>query len=141
VFGLLISSIWLVYSQQSIYSAFITTAAMFGVMSIIGYTTRIDLSKFGVILFMGLIGLIIASLVNLFLQNPLIYWVLTYFGVALFCGLTAYDTQWIKRNAASVAYQGNGQAAARVALVGAFHLFMDFVNLFLFLLRIFGNRR
>ena len=139
LFGLLVSSIWLYYSSQTITSAFITTGAMFGIMSILGYTTRIDLSKLGAIFLMALIGLIVGSLVNLFMQNAAIYWVLTFAGIVIFCGLTAYDTQWIRRNAGSVAVSGDGQAAGRIALVGAFRLFMDFVNLFLFLLRLFGQ--
>jgi FtsH-binding integral membrane protein len=139
LFGLLVSSIWVYYGTGTITSAFITTGAMFGIMSILGYTTRLDLSKLGAIFLMALIGLIVGSLVNLFMHNAVIYWVLTFAGIVIFCGLTAYDTQWIRRNAGSVAISGDGQAAGRIALVGAFRLFMDFVNLFLFLLRLFGQ--
>lgn len=141
LFGFLISSIWIEYKASTIFSAFVTTAAMFGVMSIIGYTTKINLAKFGPILFMGLIGVIIASLVNLFLHNSTIYWIVTYAAVVIFTGLIAYDTQWIRKNAAAIANSGDGQAAGRIALIGAFRLFLDFVNLFLNLLRIFGGRR
>jgi FtsH-binding integral membrane protein len=139
IFGLLISAIWLVYSGESIFSTFITTGAMFGIMSILGYTTKMDLSKLGSILLMALIGLIVGSIVNIFIGGSVLYLILTILGIVIFCGLTAYDTQWIRRNAGSIVYSGDGQAAGRLALVGAFRLFMDFVNLFLFLLRIFGQ--
>jgi len=138
LFGVLISSIWAVYGSGPIYSAFVTTAAMFGIMAILGFTTRLDLSRMGSILFMALIGLLIVSLVNIFLGSGLLFWLISLGGVVIFSGLTAYDTQWIKRNAASLAYSGGGQAVGRFALVAAFHLFMDFVNLFLFILRLFG---
>ncbi len=144
LFGLLISSIWVYYGTGAITSAFITTGAMFGIMSILGYTTRLDLSKLGAIFLMALIGLIVASLVNIFLPLPSglsepLYWIITLAGIVIFCGLTAYDTQWIRRNAGSIVSVGDGQAVGRLALVGAFRLFMDFVNLFLFLLRLFGQ--
>lgn len=138
VFGFLISSIWLVYASDTIFRAFITTAAMFGIMSILGFTTKLDLSRMGTILLVALVGLIVASIVNIFLGNFVLYFVISLAGVVIFCGLIAYETQWIKRNAATVVASGNGQAVGRLALVGAFHLFMDFVNLFLFLLRLFG---
>lgn len=141
IFGLLISSIWFYYTTGAIFSTFITTGAMFGIMSILGYTTKMDLSKLGSILLMALIGLIVGSIVNIFLGGGVLYMILTILGIIIFCGLTAYDTQWIRRNAGSIVYAGDGQAAGRLALVGAFRLFMDFVNLFLFLLRIFGGNR
>jgi FtsH-binding integral membrane protein len=147
LFGLLISSIWYFYTEGTIVSTFITTAAMFGIMSILGYTTRLDLSKLGAIFMMAIVGLIVGSLVNLFLHSGPLYYLLTFAGIVIFCGLTAYDTQWIRRNAGMIvsagASSGDGQAVGRLALVGAFRLFMDFVNLFLFLLRLFvqGGRR
>lgn len=143
VFGFLISSIWYAYGTGTIFRAFITTAAMFGIMSIIGFTTKLDLSRLGAIFLMALIGLIVASIVNLFLGSSLLYFIISLLGVVIFSGLIAYNTQWIKRNAASVVTTGDGQAVGRLALVGAFQLFLDFVNLFLFLLRLFGmgNRR
>jgi FtsH-binding integral membrane protein len=150
LFGLLISSIWAFYATGPIFSAFVTTGAMFGIMSILGYTTKLDLSKLGAIFMMAIIGLIVGSLVNMFMQNGPLYWVLTFAGIVIFCGLTAYDTQWIRRNAGAVVAAGAAgstggagvaQAAGRLALVGAFRLFMDFVKLFLFLLRIFGGDR
>ncbi|MFQ3536002.1 MAG: Bax inhibitor-1/YccA family protein [Aggregatilineales bacterium] len=140
VFGYMLAGILLTFQIGDIMAALIATAGMFGVMSFLGYTTKIDLSRFGSIFLMALIGLIIASLVNIFLRSPAITWVITYAGVLIFAGLTAYDTQWIKNNAAAIVETGDQTGAQRLALIGAFHLFMDFVNLFLFLLRIFANR-
>ena len=140
VFGLMISSIFLVYSQSSIWETFLATAGMFGVMAIIGYTTKLDLSRLGSILLLALVGILVASIVNFFLASAALYWIVTYAGIAIFCGLTAYDMQWIKRQAVSMTGAGNAVAVERVALIGAFHLFLDFVNLFMFLLRIFGRR-
>ncbi len=140
VFGYMLAGILLTFQIGDIIAALIATAGMFGVMSFLGYTTKIDLSRFGSILLMALIGLFIASLVNIFLRSPAVTWVITYAGVLIFAGLTAYDTQWIKNNAAAIVETGDQTGAQRLALIGAFHLFMDFVNLFLFLLRIFANR-
>jgi FtsH-binding integral membrane protein len=141
IFGFFTSVLFLEYTAASIFGAFIATAGMFAVMSLIGYTTKMDLSRFGAIFFMALIGLIIASLVNFFLNNTVLYWVISYAGVVIFAGLTAYDTQWIKKQAAAVAINGKTQAESRVALIGAFKLFLDFINLFLFLVRILGRQR
>ncbi len=142
LFGFMISTVLVSYSLPSIATAFVTAAAMFGIMSIIGFTTKVNLAKFGPILFMALIGLIIGSLVNIFfLPAAWLYWGLTYLGVIVFAGLVAYDTQWIARNAATIAEKGDEQAAGKIALIGAFRLFLDFVNLFLYLLRIFGRSR
>jgi uncharacterized protein len=141
VFGFMISSIFVVYTPTSILQAFVATALMFGVMAVIGFTTKLDLSRLGTILLLALIGLLIATVVNFFLASGLLYWIVTYAGVVIFCGLTAYDMQWIKRQAVSLSGSGNEVAVGRVALIGAFHLFLDFVNLFLFLLRIFGRGR
>jgi FtsH-binding integral membrane protein len=141
VFGFLISSLFLEYQAGTIWAAFAATAGMFAVLSLIGYTTKLDLSKFGAILFMALIGLIIASVVNFFLKNDAIYWIVSYLGVVIFAGLTAYNTQAIKRRAAAVALDGKTDGEARVALYGAFTLFLTFVNLFLFILRILGGGR
>lgn len=140
LFGYMLGGILLAYQIGDIMAAFIATAGMFGVMSFLGYTTKIDLSRFGSIFMMALIGLIIASIVNIFLRSPAVTWIITYAGVLIFAGLTAYDTQWIKNNAAAIAETGDQTGAQRIALIGAFHLFLDFVNLFLFLLRIFANR-
>ncbi len=141
IFGFFTSLLFLEYTADSIFGAFIATAGMFAVMSLIGYSTKLDLSKFGAIFFMALIGLIIASVVNFFLQNSALYWIISYAGVVIFAGLTAYDTQWIKKQAAAVAINGKTDAEARVALIGAFKLFLDFINLFLFLVRILGRQR
>lgn len=143
LFGFMISTIFVEYTASSIWSAFLTTAAMFGAMSLIGYTTRLDLSKLGAVLVMALIGLIIASVVNFFLHSAMLYWIVSIAGVVIFSGLTAYDTQWIKRQALSLggSHGAGSEMAQRVALLGAFRLFLDFVNLFLSLLRIFGRQR
>ncbi|MBO9309065.1 MAG: Bax inhibitor-1/YccA family protein [Chloroflexi bacterium] len=140
LFGYMLGGILLAYRIGDIMAAFIATAGMFGVMSFLGYTTKIDLSRFGSIFIMALIGLLIASIVNIFLRSPAVTWVITYAGVLIFAGLTAYDTQWIKNNAAAIAETGDQTGAQRIALIGAFHLFLDFVNLFLYLLRVFSNR-
>jgi len=139
VFGFLITSVFETYSKASIVSAFLTTLVMFGGMSLLGYTTRLNLARFGAVLIMALIGVIIASVVNFFLHSTVLEWVLTYASVVIFAGLTAYDTQWIKRNALSLAGSATEGAVRRMALLGAFRLFLDFINLFLNLLRIFGG--
>lgn len=139
VFGFLITSVFETYSKASIVSAFLTTLVMFGVMSLIGYTTRINLARFGAILIMALIGVIIASIANFFLHSSILEWVLTYASVVIFAGLTAYDTQWIRRNALAMAGSATEGIVRRVALLGAFRLFLDFINLFLNLLRVFGG--
>jgi FtsH-binding integral membrane protein len=138
--GLTLSTIFLVYTQSSIASTFFVTAATFGCMSMYGYTTQRDLTSLRSFLFMGLIGLIVASLVNLFLQSELIYWLLSYVGVGIFMGLTAYDTQKIKQLSRMVSGQDN-ETFQKVAIMGALRLYLDFVNLFLYLLRLFGRRR
>lgn len=142
LFGFMISTIFVEYTASSIATAFLTTAAMFGAMTLIGYTTHLDLSKLGAVLLMALIGIIIASVVNFFLHSALLYWIVSIGGVIVFSGLTAYDTQWIKRQALSLASSSADEGMAhRIALIGAFRLFLDFVNLFISLLRIFGRNR
>lgn len=136
VFGFMTSSIFVIYEPGTIATAFFVTAATFGAMTIYGYTTKADLTRLGSILIMALIGLIIATIVNIFARSTLIYALVNYAGVLIFVGLTAYDTQWIKNNAARVAGSGSTDQGARVALFGAFHLFLDFVNLFMFILRV-----
>jgi uncharacterized protein len=137
--GVTLSIIFAVYTTASIAGTFFVTAGMFGAMAAIGWITKRDLSKLGSILIMALIGIILASIVNIFLKNEAIYWVITYAGVAIFCGLTAYDMQKIKRlqEAGADAYSEQGKKAA---VMGALTLYLDFINLFLFLLRIFGRR-
>ena len=136
--GLTLSGIFLVYTYTSIAQTFLATAATFGVMSLYGATTKRDLSTAGNLLVMGLIGLIIGSVVNLFWANSVLYWLITYLGIAVFIGLTAWDTQEIKRMSQQ-AYDDT--TAQRVAIIGALKLYLDFINLFVLLLRIFGSRR
>lgn len=133
--GLTLSVIFLVYTADSIASTFAVTAAMFGAMSIYGYVTRKDLTSWGSFLFMGLIGIVIASLVNIFLRNDAVSWVVSAIGVIVFTGLTAYDTWKIKALAAE------GAEGRKPAILGALTLYLDFINLFLMLLRLMGGRR
>jgi len=137
--GATMSVIFLVYDASSIATVFFITAGTFGAMAAIGYTTNKDLSSLGRILFMALIGLVIATVVNLFLKSPAMMMILSYIGVIVFVGLTAWDSQKIKQmlmQATDV-----DEATQKVALLGALTLYLDFVNLFLYLLRIFGRRR
>lgn len=136
--GLTMSFIFLVYTSNSIATTFYVTAGTFGAMSLYGYYTKKDLTSIGNIAIMGLIGIIIASIVNMFLQNDMMYWIITYLGVAIFVGLTAYDTQKLK----NLGSQGfvNDESMEKTSILGALTLYLDFINMFLFLLRIFGNR-
>lgn len=138
--GVTMSFIFLVYTQASIASTFLITAGTFGSMSLFGLLTKKDLSSWGSILFMGLIGVIIASIVNMFWANSTLYWIVSYAGVFLFVGLTAYDTQKIKRILLQPGIEVNS-ATQKLALMGALSLYLDFINLFLYMLRIFGNRK
>ena len=137
--GLTFSLLFFVYTSASIASTFFICAAMFGSVSVFGYITKMDLSKIGAFAFMGLIGLIIASVVNMFLRNEMLYWIISYVGVLIFVGLTAWDTQKIKRLAQSI--DGKSEAGKKAAIMGALNLYLDFINMFLFLLRIMGSRR
>lgn len=136
--GVTMSSIFLVYTMESIASTFFITAGTFGAMSVIGLVTRMDLSRIGSILIMALVGLIIATIVNIFLGSETLYWVISYVGVLIFVGLTAFDTQKIKDMI--VMYGSADEMGYKIALIGALTLYLDFVNLFLYLLRILGNR-
>jgi uncharacterized protein len=136
--GLSLASIFLVYTGASVTRVFFISAATFGAMSLYGYTTRRDLTAVGSFMFMGLIGIVIASLVNIFLQSSGLYWVISVIGVLVFVGLTAYDTQSIKE---MYDVHDDGTVAGRKAVMGALRLYLDFINLFLMLLRIFGDRR
>ncbi len=138
--GLTLASIFLVYTYSSIASTFFVTAGMFGAMSFWGYTTKRDLSKMGSILFMALIGLLLASLVNFWLKSPALMWAITYIGVLVFVGLTAYDTQKLKAIGENIDTRDK-ENLRRYSIMGALTLYLDFINLFLMLLRIFGNRR
>ncbi len=137
--GLTLSAIFLVYAEATIALAFFVTAGMFGVMTLYGFFTKTDLTRFGNILGMALVGFIIASVVNLFLRSEAFYWIVTYAGIAIFTGLIAYDSQRIKEMA--LAGVGRGDEGQRHAVMGALRLYLDFVNLFLLLLRVFGRRR
>ncbi len=139
--GLTFSVLFIVYTLGSVASAFVATAALFGVMSIIGYTTKMDLSKMGSFLFMGLIGLIIATLVNMFWTNTVLGSIITFAGILIFLGLTIFDTQRIKRMTATALQQGDENVQARMGILGALSLYLDFINLFLFILRLGGRRR
>lgn len=138
--GLTLSMILIMYTGASIASTFVICAGMFGAMSLYGYTTKRDLSGMGSILFMGLIGIILASVVNIWLQSPALMWAVTYIGVLVFVGLTAYDTQKLK-NMGSQLDANDKDGFRKYAILGALTLYLDFINLFLMLLRIFGNRR
>ena len=137
--GVTMSSIFMLYTAESIAYVFFITAGMFLVMSVLGYVTRMDLSKVGSVLFMALIGIIIASVVNIFLEAEMLYWSIRVVGGVVFTGLAAYDTQKIKHML--VEYGTADDLGNRFALLGALTLYLDFINLFLFLLRIFGNRK
>jgi len=136
--GLMLSSIFLVYTGTSITRVFFISAASFGALSLYGYTTQRDLSAMGSFLFMGLIGLIIASLVNMFLQSGMMSFVISCVGVLIFAGLTAWDTQKIKEMYSPM---DDGTIAGRKAVMGALSLYLDFINIFMFLLRLLGDRR
>lgn len=136
--GVSLSTIFHIYTNSSITRVFLIAAIMFGALSIFGYTTRRDLSGFGTFLFMGLIGVLIAILVNLFLKSSRLDWLISIIGVGVFAGLTAYDTQRIK----GMYDRGDDAASAgRKAVMGALTLYLDFINLFMMMLRLMGNRR
>src|ERR1700685_761386 len=128
VVGIGIAPILLVYTGASVAEVFFITAATFGAMSLYGYTTKADLSGFGSFLFMGLIGIVIASVVNLFLHSAMMSWIVSIAGVLIFTGLTAYDTQWIKEKYVA---NDDGTVAGRKAILGALKLYLDFINLFM----------
>lgn len=135
--GLSLFPIFYIYTGASIAKTFFITAGTFGAMSIYGYCTNRDLSRWGSILFMALIGLIIASLVNIFLHSDQLGWIISIVGVLVFVGLTAWDTQKIKE----MALTAPGDTVGRLAVLGALTLYLDFINMFLYLLRFFGNSR
>lgn len=134
--GLTLAPIFLAYAHETIATTFFVTAGTFAAMSIYGYFTSNDLSRMGSILIMALFGIIIATLVNLFIKSETMMWIITYAGVLIFVGLTAWDTQQIK----NMAMTAPAEATGRLATIGALNLYLDFINLFLYLLRIFGNR-
>jgi FtsH-binding integral membrane protein len=133
--GVTLSTIFLAYTSTSITRVFFITGSMFLVMAIIGYLTKVDLSKLGFILLMGLVGIIIATIVNIFLRSDSLQTIISYLGVIIFLGLTAYDVQKIKQLYAQFGKAGN------IAILGALSLYLDFLNLFMFILEIFGVSR
>jgi uncharacterized protein len=136
--GISMATIFLAYTQASIASTFFITAATFGAMSLWGYTTRADLSRFGSFLMMGLIGILIASLVNMFMMSPMVNWLISVGGVVVFTGMTAWDVQRIKQTYA----EGCGvEANSKLAVMSALNLYLNFINLFTSLLRLLGDRR
>jgi FtsH-binding integral membrane protein len=136
--GLSLASIFLIYTGASVTRVFFISAATFGALSLWGYTTKRDLSGMGSFMFMGLIGIIIASLVNMFLQSSGLDWAISIIGVVVFAGLTGWDTQRIKE---MYSVNDDGTVAGRKAVMGALSLYLDFINLFLMMLRLFGDRR
>lgn len=139
IMGVSLSSIFVLYTGESIARAFFITAGTFGAMSLYGYTTKKDLSGMGSFLFMGVIGMIIASIVNFFLESSALQFGLSVVTVLVFVGLTAYDTQKLKHTYAMVA--GHAEAMSKAVIMGALSLYMDFINIFVALLQLFGNRR
>ena len=136
--GALLSYIFLVYTASSVATVFFITAGTFGAMALVGYTTKTDLTSIGKYLFMALIGLIIATVVNVFIKSEGFTYILSYIGVLIFVGLTAYDSQKIKQML--IQAPDAGESAQKLALLGALTLYLDFINLFIYLLRIFGKR-
>lgn len=137
--GAMLSSIFMIYTAASIASVFFITAATFAVMALIGYTTKTDLTSVGKLLFMALIGLVIATIVNMFIGSSTMTMICSYVGVLIFVGLTAYDSQKIKNMLMQA--PDAGESSQKLALLGALALYLDFINLFIYLLRIFGDRR
>lgn len=137
--GIMLSSIFLIYTSSSIASCFFITAGTFMGMSAFGYYTKRDLTAMGNLLYMALLGIIIASVVNIFIHSTMLYWITTYIGVIIFVGLIAYDTQKIKDMNDSV--PAGSDAQKKLAMIGAMSLYLDFINLFLYILRIFGGRK
>lgn len=137
--GLTFSVLFLVYTGGSIASTFFICAGMFAAVSVFGYVTKMDLSKMGTYLFMALIGLIIASVVNIFLNSNTLNWIISYVGVIIFVGLTAYDTQKIKKMSQTTDF--DSEQGKKGAVMGALTLYLDFINMFLFMLRILGDRK
>jgi uncharacterized protein len=135
--GISFSFIFFIYNIGSIINVFLSTTALFAVMAIAGYTTKTDLTKMGSLLMIGVIGIVIASLINMFMHSAGFDYLISILGVIIFTGLTAYDVQKIK----NIGYEANGSDTAKLGIVGALTLYLDFINLFLFLLRLFGGKK
>jgi FtsH-binding integral membrane protein len=140
VMGLSISSIFLVFTGMSIIQVFLVTSIAFAGLSLWGYTTKKDISGWGSFLIMGVIGLIVASIINIFLGSPAIAFAVSILGVLIFAGLTAYDTQSIKNEYIAHAQHGDSEWLGKSAILGALRLYLDFINMFMFLLQLLGNR-
>jgi len=140
VMGLSISWIFAAFTGLSIANTFLVTSIAFAGLSLVGYTTKRDLSGMGSFLIMGVIGLIVASIINLFLQSPVMHYAISFIGVLIFAGLTAYDTQKIKNDYIAHAVHGDQEWLGKAAIMGALNLYMDFINMFMFLLQFLGNR-
>jgi FtsH-binding integral membrane protein len=138
--GLSLSSIFLVYTDTSIAQTFLVTAVAFAGLSLYGYTTKRDLSGFGTFLMMGLIGILVASIVNIFLASSALAFAISVIGVLIFAGLTAFDTQSIKNEYIQHAQMGDSEWLGKSAIMGALRLYLDFINMFMFLLQFLGNR-
>ena len=138
--GISLSSIFLVFTGQSIVQVFLITSIAFAGLSLYGYTTKKDISAWGAFLIMGVIGLIVASIVNIFLASAAMTFAISILGVLIFAGLTAYDTQKIKTTYLAHAHHGDQEWLAKAAIMGALNLYLDFINMFMFLLQLFGNR-
>jgi FtsH-binding integral membrane protein len=137
--GMSLSFILLAYTGASVFKTFIVTSGMFGIMAVTGYTTKMDLTRFGSLMFMGLIGIIIASLLNMFMRSETMDYVISFIGVLVFTGLTAYDVQKLKRIGSGVQY--GAESTRKLVILGALNLYLDFINLFLFLLRFLGVKK
>lgn len=138
--GMSLSFILLIYTAASVYKTFAVAAGMFGIMAVMGYTTKTDLTRFGSIMIMGLVGIMIAMVVNFFLKSAAMDYVISVLGVLIFTGLTAYDVQKLKRIGMGIGVEGDA-VVRKVSILGALTLYLDFINLFLFLLRFLGDRR
>ncbi len=140
--GMSLSVVLLAYTSGSVIGCFASASAMFGIMAVMGYTTEKDLTSFGRLLTMGLFGIMISFIINFFLKSPALDYLISIIGVAVFTGLTAYDVQVLKRIGAGVEYEGtSANDTKKLAVMGGLRLYLDFINLFLMLLRLFGNRR
>jgi uncharacterized protein len=139
--GMSLSFILLVYTGSSVFKTFAVTSAMFGVMAVLGYTTKTDLTKFGSILMMAVFGIIIAMVVNVFMHSSTMEYIISVLGVLIFTGLTAYDVQKLKRIGEGIGADGNSANVRKMSILGALTLYLDFINLFLFLLRFLGDRK
>lgn len=139
VMGVSLSFIFHIYTESSIYGTLAASSGMFALMAVLGYTTKTDLTKFGSILMMALVGIIIASIINYFMQSGTMDYIISFIGVLVFTGLTAYDVQKLKRIGAGVEF--GIESTSKLVIMGALNLYMDFINLFMFLLRLFGDRK